>query len=647
MDKYYITHSAVSVRVAPAAEGKIVDVLKPNSIIRVVEEKNGWFKTISGKYVLHGEYIELLDTYNKRMDRDGNPNAKITLAKPRNVALNISPRASIDDIKDSTSVNLPNGAQDVNGTFIPVNNDTIYAVVPGSVNKDDGTIKIKSANGTQEYTVRATDVQIMVGTEWEDVQLSDEEIHQQQINSILEGLEDMNSYLVNSIADFTNMDIDGIRCVYGMPYQFTPIVDNRWDGSYDNKAFGRKYVQKIVARMPMMIMQAGIPEFLQGYNDEDKSKISSAIMSTFGLGEKDSDLQNVVNQSGKYYALRISSEDYYDCVNPMCRAIAQLLGLGDREITINGYREKLSSYRWQNVSQHPRWGYYQGSVSFYINSDAQVQETFSNGTTQSQMANRINQLGALGQEVQFLLGGVTNMTGFDLASYGKGSIGADGKVNLESSNGIIDNIIANAKTLIAGGRMIFPEIWSDSQFMRSYNVTLKFDSPDCDNLSLYLNILVPLCHILGFVQPRRVGNNVYISPFLVRAYYKSMFHVDMGIITECNITKGDVGAWNQNGLPNQITVQLTIKDLYNVLDMATNHGNNDLIGNPAQMDYLANLCGVNIAAPDIMRTLALWWIIRGTNRISDTVNNLWGNAINQVYRKWYNLTEFGRANQTM
>lgn len=655
MDKYYINIAPISIRVAPAAMAKIINVYKPNTVIRTVEERNGWFKTISGTYILKSQYLEPLEKYNKRMIRDGRKDKIIYLAVPKNSTFvmssrSVQPRATIDEIKAGTVAEIGQGIKDINGTVIPSsegNQDIIYSVVANSVDKEAGTCKIKSASG-QEYTVNVSDIKIM-DTEGniQEVDQEAQQIHQQQIDRIVSDIENIESFTIDGIKNFANLNVTNIRSVFGMPYQFTPIVDARWDGTMNDSAFGRKYAEKIVSRMPMMIMQAGIPEFLQGYNDQDKKVISTAIMSKLGIGSNDDkDLQNVVNQAGKYYALKITSQDYYNAVTPMCRAVAMLLGLGDVEVTINGYKDKLSNFQWDRISIDPVWGYYQGAVSFYINSDAQIQESFSNSTTQSQLAGKVNQLGAIGQEVQFLLGGITNTTGFDLVSYGKDHVGPDAKVdlNMASNNsimGVVDNMIANVKTLISGGKMIFPEIWSDSQFMRSYQVTIKLDSPDCDNLSIYLNILVPLCHILGFVQPRRIGANTYISPYLCRAYYKSMFHIDMGIITECNIVKGDVGAWNQNGIPTQVTINLTIKDLYNVLSMALGSGNNDLIGNPAQLDYLANLCGVNIGVPDTIRTLKLWWLIRGYNRVDDNLHSAWVGAINEVYRRWHNLTSLG------
>ena len=116
-----------------------------------------------------------------------------------------------------------------------------------------------------------------------------------------------------------------------------------------------------------------------------------------------------------------------------------------------------------------------------------------------------------------------------------------------------------------------------------------------------------------------------------------MFHVDLGIITDCQIQKGDVGAWSQNGLPTQVIVQLTIKDLYDVMAVSLNRGTNDLVSNPAQLDYLANMCGINIGTPDIYRTWKLWMAIRGKNRITTNISHAWSNLMIQCYRKWNNL----------
>ena len=77
MDKYYITSSPLSVRLAPNAQSKIVNILKSNTVVCIVEEDSGWLKTISGQYILKSEYIEPIESYNKRMIRDGKQNKVI------------------------------------------------------------------------------------------------------------------------------------------------------------------------------------------------------------------------------------------------------------------------------------------------------------------------------------------------------------------------------------------------------------------------------------------------------------------------------------------------------------------------------------------------------------------------------------------
>ena len=145
-------------------------------------------------------------------------------------------------------------------------------------------------------------------------------------------------------------------------------------------------------------------------------------------------------------------------------------------------------------------------------------------------------------------------------------------------------------------------------------------------------------------MPRWSAPNAYVSPFIVRAYLRSMFHVDMGIITSCDITRGTQQGWTQDGLPTEVTVNLTIKDLYNVLSMISGENSNDVISNPAQLVYLGNLCGINVAVPDFSRTLTLWAacrnpstalsdaVLRIQSRAAGAVNNAWQNLFNKYWR---------------
>ena len=193
------------------------------------------------------------------------------------------------------------------------------------------------------------------------------------------------------------------------------------------------------------------------------------------------------------------------------------------------------------------------------------------------------------------------------------------------AGGIVGSISSNGvNTLLNGGKIIFPEMWSNSSYDKSYNIDLKLRSPDHDNLSIYLNILKPYCKILSLVMPRQLitdnqgDPNGYSSPFLVKAYSKGMFNIDMGIITSLSVTKGAECCWNDDGLPTQIDISIEIKDLYKHLAMSTLETSHpiksakNIVNNTAYMDFLANMAGLNIAQMEVGRRISMIYYLSQT-----------------------------------
>ena len=118
----------------------------------------------------------------------------------------------------------------------------------------------------------------------------------------------------------------------------------------------------------------------------------------------------------------------------------------------------------------------------------------------------------------------------------------------------------------------------------------------------------------------------------------------MGIITDLSFTKGKEGAWSINGLPTEVDVSMTIKDLYQaVLSITSEKHDKWFLNNTTLMDYMANLCGININKPDIMRTFEIWAMLK-TNRIKNLPNNLslkfQNSATNLMMRAYNSLTGF-------
>jgi hypothetical protein len=146
------------------------------------------------------------------------------------------------------------------------------------------------------------------------------------------------------------------------------------------------------------------------------------------------------------------------------------------------------------------------------------------------------------------------------------------------------------------------------------------------------------------VAPQSIENNpnAYGNPFIIRAIYKGFFNVDMGIITSMSVSKGAECQWSPEGIPTSITVSIDIKDLYSALSI-TSTGNDgdwsyDTMSNTALMDYIANLCGVNVYKPEITRLIEMWLMNKGVNRVQDLFkNNIWGGLQDWVQNKIFGI----------
>lgn len=409
--------------------------------------------------------------------------------------------------------------------------------------------------------------------------------------------------------------LKNVRGIHGMPYQFLPSADRRLPGSN----FGRKYSERIIARMPLLLLTPGTPKFMASYTDKDKSNLLKYM-----LNKEESLIEQLTNDTdgdAKFYTFQFAYKQYYACVNPMLQRIARFLNI--HEMQIDG--KALDRYEWENYTNEAFKGFVSSreSIAFYIDSETQISESFSNSTGESRLAQTVNGLSDMGREIQFLLGGAAGVEFEALKEENRGEVLADFDSFADKYAKLIPKNLMNKLsngflTVASGGKMIFPEIWEDSKFSRSYNISLKLRTPESDNFSWFMNIAVPLVHLICLVAPRQLGANGYQSPFLVRGYYKGFFNCDMGIITDMEIEKGDKGKWTTNGLPTVVDVNFTLKDLYQIMTITQDNNVTDLLKNTALLDYLANMCGININKPDILRSLDIYYT-QLTNKVVDTI----------------------------
>lgn len=450
--------------------------------------------------------------------------------------------------------------------------------------------------------------------------------------------------------------------IFGMPYQFMEHVDPRIGSG--SGSIGAEYADRIVANIPLFFMSPGVPAFMKSYSKEEERNILSAFISK-AAGNDAASADDLVSKNGKFYTFKYAVNEYYNYVNPMCQITAKLMGVGGRKLPDG---QPAESADWMSYTQTAISGFASFSndymaVPFYIDTDTQVSESFSNDVTDTSLASTVDGFSDMGRELMFYLGYGSNMAGFDqLTRSGVFDQPTQAMTSFIDSaisdNNIFKTLVSQISSVVTGGRLIFPKIWSDSNFSRSYDVNLKLRSPDNDPFSIWLNIVVPLCHILGFVQPRMVAENpnAYMSPFIVRGTYKGFFNIDMGMITGANITKGDDGAWTPNGVPTSVDVSLTITDLYETMSMTATKSwgeeilagtpfgsggsstiNFDTMDNTAQMDYLMTLCGVNVFKPEIGRMVDLWLTqeknkLTGSGKVFSNLRNNISEAILNIYQ---------------
>lgn len=428
------------------------------------------------------------------------------------------------------------------------------------------------------------------------------------------------------------LDMSDLKAILGMPPQFLPTTDLRVDGSGSYEQFGRVYSKQIVKNMPLLLMIPGIPEFL---SKQSRKQRYNAVESLFSGA--DGIFNKIVNsKAGKYYTLKYQYTEYYDYVNTMLRLSAEYLGISNEKI--NGKR--LSQINWlyngTDIQTLFSGGYEASYIPFYVDSGTEASESFSNNTGQSTLASQLNSLSEQARELNFLMGNVGGTLGYKLdALTGQENLGQNienvndaltpGISALNGGNNIFATIVAKAQTILAGGRLIFPEIWTDSSFGRSYSCKMKLVSTSGDKLSVFLNILVPLYHLLAFVMPRQSTGEAYYSPFLVRAYYKGLFNVDMGIIQDLSVSKGAEGEWTIDGIPTVCEISFTIKELYEQMSMSPLTGKMGItspLSNIAELDYIANTCGINVNDEEVVRTIKLFAVLNNPlSKINDTLGS--------------------------
>ena len=450
-----------------------------------------------------------------------------------------------------------------------------------------------------------------------------------------------------------------------MPYQFLSSVDRRVSESdTDDTVMGRKYAEKVASHLPLLFLTACRPVFMEQFNSKERESVVTKLLQGANSLEGTD-----IEKSGRYYSSEFAYAEYYNIVNIMCSEVAYLCGINEETVNIAGQGEvELGSIDWSKVRNDSFNNYFAAkkSVVLYIDDMTTIQDSINTTTTSSQLASTVNGFSEQMQELRFIFG--NESLAAKLPEYaGKattfltGALDSLGVTGALTGGLISDLSTTGIQTVLEGGKILFPKIWGDSTFSRSYNFTLKLRSPDHDSISIFLNILVPYIHLLAMCLPQSITKgdaayspNAYNSPFIVRAYAKGLFNIDLGMITDLSVTRGAESQWNDNGLPTQIDINMTIEDLYSTLfitnpnqggdspigaDSLSSFFNLDIVSNTDMLDFLSNLAGLNVASTGFGRRVELARYLMGgiASRAVSNIYNWFDQSVSNMIRRLFNV----------
>lgn len=463
--------------------------------------------------------------------------------------------------------------------------------------------------------------------------------------------------------------------VEGIPYQFMDSVDRRpyvsntieredptkkFSTTYTDKSvIGRKYAEKIISRIPLLFLTPCQPLFMDAKSSSFTQSDRNTVIGGIVTG---SDVNELIQGSGKFYSVEFAYARYYSYLNFMLAAVASFLGLQNEEV----YGTKLGAMDWSRETQSAFKTYFDSreNLVFYLDGMETIDESFSNSTTQSALASQVNGFSDIGRELDFLFGsskaGVMGSITDATTSVTEGISGALGNISSNLGAGVVGSLLGTGvSSLLNGGKISFPDIWSDASYDKGYSITFKLRSPDNDSLSIFLNVLKPYCKLLCLVLPHAfAGNpNGYRTPFLVKGYSKGLFSIDMGMITGLSAVKGAACCWNDDGLPTQIDVTIELTDLYKQLYMSGYKDDDDpvnaissiaiwkdatnvkraITNNTSYMDFLANMAGLNINQMEMFRRTKTFMYLMSNNiqTIPSTLGTRFGQTVENLIRNIY------------
>ena len=245
-------------------------------------------------------------------------------------------------------------------------------------------------------------------------------------------------------------------------------------------------------------------------------------------------------------------------------------------------------------------------VQFYVDASTGISESIENTTGASKLAETFNAGETFLKEAAF----VANSGGVSAEDYQNLISGAVEGINQATfdkftsndAGSLLNRLFSSVSNVIKGENMIFPDIYQSSKYTKNYSFTIDLRSPYGNKISYYLNVVVPLMHLIALALPKQSTANSYSSPFLVKCYYPGICACNLGIVSSMTIDKNPSGeSWTVDGYPSEIRVTMNVTDLYSELSMVPSGiaGIRLFVSNASLIEYLAVQCGIDLISPQM------------------------------------------------
>ena len=475
--------------------------------------------------------------------------------------------------------------------------------------------------------------------------------------------------------------------LFGLPYQFTKAVDPRINNI--SKTVGNTYMKNIMLEAPVCTLIPGVPNYLPADKSTDKKVSTSALLleaaANGGFKSVTNLLGGAKSEQFRLYDFKRSYNEYMKYVNVLCRAGATFLELNTKIDGTNLQQYDWRNYRQTSTSYSSMVGRISKSaansikkkatqgvnnvskavtgksflyetdtmtdqeqeeiedklanynfVQFYIDPDVSCTEDISNNTSESQLKSMFDSGSNFLKEIAFMAnsGGIdtdalkefTESSMDSLRSGIQSVLGTNGITGQVSS--VLSRIINLGSEVVKGNNVIMPDIYQNSNYSKSYSITVHLKTPYGTKLGYYMDVFVPMMHLLALALPSQESANTYGSPFLVKAYVEGVFTCNMGIVSSIQINKLSDG-WSVDGLPSEVDVTLNIVDLYSDLTMNKQSDPILFVNNSSLIEYLATNCGLSIVAPNLEAKTKLT-VNTITNAFKDIPSNVTSGIIEAI-----------------